>query len=92
MTQYIDIVGTESYYNNWSSSDPETKGYDMTHWCDQVWEDFIETGGGTYAATYTFYDQSTVEIPESALCDCYEISCCTLGSRRADADEWLQDN
>lgn len=88
MAQYIDVIGTERFHNNWGRTDPDTHLEDVRDWCESVWEDDIEDGSGDYEASW-FYWTST-EIPESELCSDFDN--CDLADRRDDAVEWLEEN
>ena len=84
MTVFVDVVGTESFFDQPSGGNSRLDS--IASWCDNVWTGDIQDGSGDYYANFTARDASTVEVPESALCDS-----CTLGDRRADADVWLYD-
>lgn len=96
MTQYINVIGTESFFNQYERSDPGTKLSDLAHWCAVVWQDFFEDGSGDYESIWVGRAQSTVEIPNSALCGCELVAggthCCGLGERLGDARSWLANN
>lgn len=92
MSQVIDIIGTEDFYDGFEDSDPVTRRNDLTDWCSNVWEAEIR-GSGQYDATFYSMSRSAVEIPSSALSQCYAGNDCpTLSARLTDSRVWLSDN
>lgn len=94
MSHYIDIIGTEAYYQYWNVNSPSTHGTNCRNFCLDVWETEIDDGSYNYVPTITYWDKSDVEIPGSELCDSPGCSsnCCPLGDRRKDARDWLKAN
>jgi hypothetical protein len=84
VTIYVDVVGTEPFFDNWSGGNDKLSS--VASWCEGAWRDHVEDGSGDYYASFTSRDRSTVEIPSSAL------DCCDTSERGGDADRWLQNN
>lgn len=80
-TSYIDIVGTEQYFQNKSSSHMST----VETRCEDNWDSSVENSGD-YEAYWFTYSEDDYAIPEWRLDDD------SLRERRKDANEWLKNN
>ena len=83
----IYVVGTERFFNNYSKQSTSGKLDDVTNFCQDKWQTFIEDGSGSYKGDFITQYQSDVEVPESALRDDNDLS-----KRLYDADDWLDNN
>lgn len=90
----IAVVGTEKYFDYYSSADPETRMNDLETWCENTWEEYIDDAYNNYDALFVDFLESEVKIPESALsgCSLSTGTCASLSERRKDAEDWLQAN
>lgn len=80
-TSFIDIVGTEQYYQNKGSSHMS----EVESSCEDSWGTAIENDGD-YEGLFITFSESDYSIPESELDDS------SLRDRRQDANAWLEEN
>ena len=83
----VQLVGTEPFWNNYSSQTASNKMDDMLSWISDEWNENIEDGSNEYDAGVTAQYQGGVTIPASTLPDNN-----SLADRLYDADDWLSSN
>lgn len=84
-TAQISIIGTESFWNNYSSSSPSSKLHSIGNYCENVWN--VEIDQGDYPlTTHPQTGASKIAVPESAL------PSTNLPDRMHTADEWIVAN
>jgi len=81
----IGFVGTESFYNNYSSESSSNKRGDIRTYVENKWRSFIEDGSGQYEAKFIEKTASELTVPDSTLPDNNSLS-----DRREAADDWLK--
>lgn len=84
MTNYIDVIGTDPFYTNWSPS-PSTHGENIRDYIQNVWDGDIDNG--SYGADVFYWSESSVSIPDAALDDEGDII-----DRMESAEFYLQNN
>ena len=85
MSNYIAILGTQAFHNQWSSSD--SKLVDIREWCEDVWANEISPNGN-YGASFADWSEGAIAVPDSAFED---DNIDDLSIRRDNANDWLRD-
>jgi len=88
MTLVVDVVGTETFYDNYGASKRDS----IKNYAEDVWKDEIEDGSGMYEASFTSIDSSQIEISKWWLCNDDGTSCDSIWHRAGDADDYLQEH
>lgn len=98
MTETVYVVGTESFFNNYSGNASSYLA-NVSSFCSDSWDTNIERGNSNYSASFNAWgsSESDLPIPNSALGGCNfggggYVQCDELYQRRRDARDYLQSN
>ena len=84
MSNYIAILGTQAFHDQWSSSN--SKLVDIREWCEDVWADEISPNGN-YGASFADWSEGAIAVPDSA----FNEDTTDMSTRRQEANDWLRD-